>query len=121
MENAKVVLFEDNKHVIDLIHLIFNQTSHEIVAEAATRKEALDVIEHIQAGDLHADVIVLDGALDSTNPGADAKFITTVVREWKLAAKVIGFSTYPMDELGVEVDLDVGKNPFLLARSINDL
>lgn len=110
MENARIVIFEDNASIRNILTTVMDMSSHSIVAEAATAADALAVVDRMAAGELEADVVVLDGNLDKDSTKCEnAKQIAAAMREAGLTAKIIGFSSYELKDFGIAVDVDLTK------------
>ena len=107
-------MIEDNEDIseslVDIISLRSNGR-HEIVAKAYTKLQACNMIDSIIGSEIEIDVIIMDGNLDSggTN-GEDAKEILERINDFELPTKIIGFSTFPFSDYGLEVDYDLTKS-----------
>lgn len=110
MEHARIALFEDQENIRQLIAAALDQSTHEIVAEASTVDEALQVVDQVERGDLNVDVILLDGNLDSGQMDcSDARRIAAEIKDRGIPAVIIGFSAYRLQRFGVPVDIDATK------------
>jgi len=124
MENAPVGIIEDNAAIRHATKRFLELTSsHRVISEASTLQEGLAMVDAIARGELDCQVLVLDGNLDSTQvDGSDARAIVERVRAHELGVKIIGFSGYSMQRLGVEVDIDLGKDNYAdLGKTIDAL
>jgi CheY-like chemotaxis protein len=113
MENANIVLVEDNNIAREAVRKSLAATSHSINCEATTVDEALAAVNDIACGKLACDVVILDGDLDfhsshrHPHAGYAAKEVVNRIHALSLSLKVIGFSANSLAELGISVDIDL--------------
>lgn len=121
MERARVALFEDDEDVRLLSQLVVGDTSHEIVAEASSRQEALEVVDKVEAGELEVDVFLVDGQLSTqSESGEDALAIHDYIVEKKIGGVILGFSAEPMGAEHCDIDVP-GKSIFKAVGIIDTL
>ena len=113
MDNAKVVVFEDDQFFRERAVRKVELGGHNVVATADTLPRALTVVEQMAAGKLACDVVLLDGNLDKTkDDGSDARAITDAIRKSDRLKKVkiVGISIkYLKSDYGIGADYDLGK------------
>jgi len=91
MHEAKVGIFDDNKPIRIVLRGIVESESHQVVAEAASVQEAIEIIEGLSEGDI--DVALVDGNLDGPRAGgADGELIASLLRERFSRMVIIGIS-----------------------------
>lgn len=110
MHEGKVVHFEDDESWRGIVSRQLSDSEHELVAQAATLAEALEILEKIQSGEIDANVVITDGNLSDVSTAHDATVITDRIRELGLAVRTIGLSGSPMEDFGIEVDADLSKS-----------
>lgn len=123
MEHARIALFEDQDAIRQMVIAVLGNTTHEVVAEAKTVNEALDVVQQVENGDIKIDVVMLDGNLDGGRTDCtDALKIATDIKKRGIPAVIIGFSTYQLQGMGIPVDFDLTKlNAVDIGQIINEL
>lgn len=110
MDNAKILLAEDNEMERYYVKKALRGSGHEVVREAEDLQTTIDALEDIRDGNLDCDVLILDGNLSrDSRQCADAKIVTELARAYNLGLRIVGFSTYSMTSLGIPVDIDPGK------------
>ncbi len=98
MERAKIALFEDDNDVKLLARLAISCSSHELVVEASSQREALEIVEQVSAGELDIDVYMIDGRLSTlSGAGEDALIIHDYISALELGGTILGFSAEMMD------------------------
>lgn len=112
MHEGKVIHFEDDGTWRGVIQRQLADSEHELVGNAATLPDALEVLEQMQRGELDANVVVLDGNLSDVSTNHDAKTIRRRIRELGLPVRVIGFSSGDLADSGVEVDATMQKGDY---------
>lgn len=124
MKHAKIAIFEDYRELHDTIRSLLEPTSHEVVADAYTRREAFGVIEAMHAGQLAIDAVLLDGNLDNKEHRlfSDATAIYDYMRSLRLLTPIIGISSDPLAEHGIPVprELDITKAGIPLIEEVLD-
>jgi CheY-like chemotaxis protein len=106
MENARIVVFEDQARAQDLFKKILTQAGHEVIATAQTRADAIRAVNEADF-----DVAVVDGNLDAFDEDcSDGRAITEEIRKQKHGAKIVWFSSFEADKLGIDCDADSKKN-----------
>lgn len=121
MENARVMIVDDNVWERRLVGKALVGSGHEVVHETDSLNSTLNALEDIRDGRLECDAIVLDGNLDRTSRHcADAKIVASLARAYELNVKLIGHSTYDMLAMGVELDSDPGKHQTHLLPEVLD-
>ncbi len=113
----QVVLIDDNRDVRGSFGEILREEGHNVVAEAGSVSEALDLI--LRLDEMKVRVVVLDGNLSPSSTGnADGIRLTKAIREGS-KAKVIGLSgeKYP----GPEISLLKSDGPEPLLEAIKQI
>lgn len=64
MEHARVALFEDQDTIRQMVTAVLEHSTLEVVAEAKTVSETLNVVEQAENGNITIDVVLPDGSLD---------------------------------------------------------
>lgn len=122
MEEARVVVIEDDEMHRELARQYLAKRKHSVVAEASTVPEAFVLVDRIAASEIEADVILLDGNLTpEAYDGEDARRIAERMSEARVTAKIIGFSLGSMEEYGVEVHADTFKDMHAVIQAIDEL
>lgn len=121
MDEGLIVHFEDYEGIRKLVRLGLAeaQTRHHVVGEASNLLGALSMLEMIGRGELTANTILLDGNLSNIGAkGHDARIIRQRIWDLGLPVRVIGNSSYTMDELEVHVDCDIPKSEMTIERLV---
>ncbi|MDB5164925.1 MAG: hypothetical protein JWL89_551 [Candidatus Saccharibacteria bacterium] len=123
MTNANIVMIEDDELTRCMMRLQMVGAGHIVTGEAATREDALSLINEVALGRIACDIITLDGNLGEPDKDcADALAIATQARAQHVSAVIIGMSSYSLTERGVPVDLDLTKSHIgQLAATVNEL
>lgn len=112
MQGAKVAVFEDNQDFHRIIETYLEIHGHTITALETSREGALRALDSMSAGDLEADVVLLDGTLEHETPGLqgeDAAAIIARIKELGISSWVVGISSFELRVFGIEVDVDLTK------------
>lgn len=118
MDGARVAIIEDDEVFRNMTKRNLEATGHQVVAEASTRQEALSLVEQMAAGEVEADVILLDGNLTETDTYEDARVIAEQLKNAGVTSVVLGFSLGSLLEHDIEVSADVGKRWGRVAAAI---
>jgi hypothetical protein len=112
MENAKIAVFEDNTDSIDLIITTLDGSGHELVGIASNPDDAITLAKKIRAGEIIANVLLLDGNLSNIPPldGRDVRKIMDVIGLRRSDYLIINISLSDPNDLGVVFDVDLGKD-----------
>jgi CheY-like chemotaxis protein len=124
MENARVVVIEDNPIPRRIVRAALETNGHQIVAEAASMEQAMEVIGRLAINELEADVILLDGNLDSNKVDySDARQIMAELKQANIGAAVLGFSGELLKDINPPIDVieDTAKNPAMVLLRIANL
>lgn len=126
MENARVVIFEDNERIRLGTERTLIRARHTVVAYAGTVAASLAVVEQLRDPDnpLTCDIIILDGNIDKGSAeGDDARTIFDATRRFPiLSAKIIGNSLSSLrEDYGIPVNADAFKDPVQLLEIIESL
>mgnify|MGYP003395375954 CR=1 FL=1 len=77
-----MVLIEDDDGIRELLMMRLKREGHKVVAEASTREQALKIAASLIAGEVIADVVVVDGNLSKgRNDCAEGAEIVQRLRE----------------------------------------
>ncbi len=111
MENAKVVVMEDDPEWRGLVRDRLGDSPHVITREATNLEEALTAIDEMASGELKCDVVILDANLSPDSPldGCDGLAISAKLQGHNLGVMVLGFSSTYMRDYGIQVDEDPTK------------
>lgn len=113
MKQIELAVFEDESSIRQLIELNLLDTQYRIGAEAVTRRQALDIVKAVHAGELMIHAFLLDGNLDNPERRlfSDAHAIYNYMQELDLVQPVLGISTDRLAEKGIpiEPELDITK------------
>ncbi len=113
MDHARVVHFEDDDNLAATYAVsleLFSDDRHAIVGRAADLAGSLAMLDEIADDTLKANVVLLDGNLaPGDESGSDARAVRDRIAELALPVRVVGNSSHPMEEIGVEVDADLPK------------
>ncbi|CAN5333176.1 hypothetical protein BH09PAT4_BH09PAT4_06970 [soil metagenome] len=113
MKSIDLAVFEDESSIRDLISIVLEPSEYKVGVEAVSRREALDALAAIHAGELCIQGVLLDGNLDSEDKVSfgDARAIYSKMQELGLTMPVIGISSDKLAEHGVPVrqELDITK------------
>jgi hypothetical protein len=113
MKSIDIPGFEDESSIRDLIGIVLSPSEYKVGVEAVSRREALDALAAIHAGELSIQGVLLDGNLDSEDNVSfgDARAIYSKMQELGLTTPVIGISSDKLAEHGVPIhqDLDITK------------
>ena len=113
MNRINIAVFEDEDSIRALIHATLQDTQYTVIEEATTRKQALDIVTAMHAGELTVGAVLLDGNLDNLEKHlfSDASAIYNHMQSLKRAEPVIGISGDRLAEHGVPIPkhLDVTK------------
>lgn len=113
MKSIDLAVFEDESSTRDLIGIVLRPSKYKVGIEAVTRREALDVLAAMHAGELSIQGVLLDGNLDSEDKVSygDARAIYNKMHELRLTTPVIGISSNKLAEHGVPIrqELDITK------------
>jgi len=122
MESARVIIIEDDELFREMTIENLRAIGHQVVGQASTRKEALDLIDSMGRCEVEADVVLLDGNLvPDTDTYEDARIISARLKENGVTSKVLGFSLGTLSSHGIDVDADVGKLWDNVSRGIEAL
>jgi len=113
MDNARIAVFENETWAKLQIEMALDESSHEVVATAETRADALAVIERMAAGELAVDAVLLDGNLDSPQSDfSDARAIYDKLVWLTRQPAIIAISLDPLAEQGLPIprERDITKN-----------
>lgn len=121
MENAKILLAEDDENVRHVIRKNFADSTHEIVREEATLHGTIQAIEDIRDGRLECDVMLLDGNLSRDSRDCeDARIVVDLAHAYELGVKIVSISSMHMPDLGINVDSAPGKHQIDLLPAVVD-
>ena len=97
MVGADIAVFEDDPGIRASLSLLLEFMGHRVVAEAASREEAIEVVGSWD-NETEPDVLILDGNLGSPAESADAIAIVAAIGERGLHEhlRIIGFAGKPM-------------------------
>lgn len=99
MEQAKIVLIEDDEGVASVAKLALEIYGHEVIYHTETRDEAMSTLNQIEEEELGVDVFLLDGKLsEESGLGEDAHIISQEIRTKQLGGIIIGFSSDKLPE-----------------------
>lgn len=125
MLGVRAGLFEDNENMAFIAKWSIQQGGHLLVPEAvaATRHDALQVVEGIALGRITLDAVIMDGNLeDGATSGEDAQAIVARMKELGVFTPIIGFSSRSFEQdYGIEVAIDLGKKPEQLGSALGSL
>lgn len=121
MENAKILLAEDDEFVRRVVRRNFEDSTHEIVREESTLHGTIQALEDIRDGHLECDVLLLDGNLSrDSRDCADARIVVDLAHAYELGVKIVSISGMHMPDLGISVDSAPGKHHVDLLPAVVD-
>ncbi len=121
MENANIVVFEDDTFLREAFGPLATAEGHSVIAEAGNLADALSVVDRIISNEILADVIVLDGNLGFTDKsGNDAREIIKALKPAADRIKIVGFSSLSMAEYGLNVHAESGKSVTKVLKAIDN-
>ncbi len=95
-DRARVFLVEDNQLQLSSFRFLIERGEHQIVAEAHSLQEALDLVPRLR--DLKVDVAVLDGNLSKgKSDGKDGQQVAEEIRQVAPELRIICFSEQKYD------------------------
>ena len=118
MENARIVVFEDDPKVVKMLQTSADMTNQEIVGVANTLDESLNLIDLTEF-----DAAIVDGNLDSgTLDCSDGRKIVDAIRTKREGAVIVWFSSITAEDANVEIEprLDIGKDVFGALEAISE-
>ncbi|OGD65555.1 hypothetical protein A3F08_02695 [Candidatus Berkelbacteria bacterium RIFCSPHIGHO2_12_FULL_36_9] len=117
-ERARVFVAEDNSEWQKIIRRQLTRAGHDIVLEASSFDEAMEMVELAQKEGIN--VAVLDGSLDSSQSSmrCDGRIIAEALRKQVPGIKIIGLSGF----IAKWADVDLGKmDAYMLGETITNL
>jgi DNA-binding response OmpR family regulator len=122
MENAKLLLIEDDEAYTEAVERYMSIFGHEVIKVAHTRSEALQALCMIKAGELSVDAMLVDANLHGDRSGADGKAIYAAWLEHGKPVPYISNSSYPARILDMpEVDADAQKDLNVMREFLEEL
>lgn len=126
---GKLLVIENDEFILKLVAYKLQQTAHEVVAIARTRKEARSAFKAIKAGRMACNGVLFDANITpGGKAGEDGRHIRKYIDNVNQALpqesrlKAIGFSAAPMKGYGIHVDFDLTKAGIpKIAKVLDDL
>ena len=108
MENARIIIVEDNSALRAACRRNLEAAKHLVVAEAGSVLGALELVDGLAEGDEAVDIAVVDGNLSSeSEDGRDGERIADYIHEKLGSVTVIGWS---LDGYVAGADVSVPKH-----------
>lgn len=118
MHDGRVVHFEDDPQWLHAVASRLEGSPHQVVGQATTLAEALDMLKAIRRGELDANIVINGGMLSvpskpfSSTGRRDPAIIAEKIEELGLEVRTIGISGLFMSDYGVTVDAEIPKVAF---------
>ncbi|MDO8424640.1 MAG: response regulator [bacterium] len=109
---AKVFIAEDEENIRKLLEVWVRMTGHELVLEAATFEEAMDMVK--LAHDKEVDLAIVDGTLKVSK---DGELIAKALRENVPGIKVISHSAHKVSFGDLNLQKPISSGEFRQALS----
>lgn len=88
---TKLFLVEDAPEFMNLLKIMLGEEGHKVLFTAATRQQALDMVEAVKKADVK--VAILDGGLGTSSySGEDGFLVAQALRKEMPGIRVISFS-----------------------------
>ncbi len=119
-----MAVIEDKPEIIEQVQFYADKGEYEVVAIATDMSQAQSLIDDIEKGVTEVDGILFDANLcPSRNCGMDAKILYNEIKNRKIGAYLLGFSSKAMADYdhGIEVDKDIRKNAHHVASALGIL
>src|ERR1700683_315719 len=98
MENAKVIICDDRPSIRQPTKELLESAGHEVVAEADSKETTAAVIGRLERGELHADVVLVDGGYGPGRGCKDGKETVDGLMDIGYLGLILGFSSHPLRE-----------------------